>query len=125
MSKTDKKTAMELLKAKKLRLRVKSEALTIALEENIEYAQENMGAILTTTVYEAIQPKVPAFLQGLTANVFNQPAPNVSPYKPQSSGLLGVAADQLIDFIPFVFKGYKGVIATFVLKKLRKLILKK
>lgn len=117
-------TALELLRAQKARLKNKSFALTDALETNISYTQKNIGPILSTTVYEAIEPKVPPFLQGITASLLNQEQPKKSVCRQNAfkAPAIGAVANQLVDVIPFFFKGPKAIIATFLVKQLKRFL---
>ena len=120
-----KKTPLELLRAQKNRLKNKSYALTDALETNISYAQKNMGPILETTIYNAVEPKLPPFLQGIAASALNQqPKSCQGKQSTLKAPALGAVANQLIDIVPFFFKGSKAMIATFLVKQIKKFLLK-
>ena len=131
MAATNKKSAIGLLRTEKVRLQVKADALTFALEENFKYMQDNAGSLLGNTVYNAVEPKLPPFLQGITASLLHKDNGVATknrcslPGKKANLASIGAVADQAVDIIPFFLKGTKGIIASFLVKKLLKLALKK
>lgn len=94
-----KKTPKEILKREKELLEKKSDILVDSISNTLEYTHNNLGVIVRQTALEAVSPALPSFAQRIFGG-----------------GLAGIAADLL----PFFLKGKKGVIAAFILKKLKR-----
>jgi hypothetical protein len=112
--KPTKLTPIEVLQKRKIRLSVKADALQAVLEENLEYLQENFGALIRETTTEALIAKMPPFVQNLIGRGKN----NIS-----SSQYEGIA-EGAIGLVPFFLKGGKGFIVSVLLNQLKKLFFK-
>lgn len=113
------KTPMELLKSRKVLLEIKAERTTQSLLNTLEYGQNNVGSMLSTTVIQSVSPILPPFAQKLISG-------NTKTKENSSTGTntLGLVSDGVLELLPLIIKGSKGFIATFLLKKLKKMIFK-
>jgi len=109
-------TPSEVLQRQKARLRLKSDALVETLENNMDYIQHNMGAIISNTVVDALVSKTPPLVQSLLVKGKHSAG---GIFKP--SALIGGA----MDILPFFFKGAKGWLAHWVLNQAKKWIFKR
>ncbi|MDR2805647.1 MAG: hypothetical protein LBB85_08425 [Dysgonamonadaceae bacterium] len=114
--KSVKLTPSEVLLRQKIRLQAKSDALIEGLENNLEYLQHNMGALIGQTVRDAVLSKTPPILQSLLnkeenseTSVFNRWA----------------LIEGVLDILPFFIKGSKGWIVRLVLDQVKKWIFKR
>lgn len=108
-------TPLQNLQHQKIRLQVKSEALTAALEENLEYLQQHIGSMTVDAVTSGVTSKMPFFVQNILGKRKER---NSHPRIGKMDGVI----DQAFDIIPFFVKGGKGLIAAFLLKKVKKLL---
>lgn len=118
-----KPSSIEALHKRKIQLQVKSDALTGVLDDNFQYLQDNLGSLLGQATVDAVSSKLPPFVQNLlgkkkeTHQTASSPlAMNIHKY--------GDVIDKGLDMVPFFMKGAKGVIASFLLKQVKNLILK-
>ena len=110
---------MELLREEKAALKLKSDLLIDSLEYTLEYTKDNMGSIVREAVVEAVLPSLPPFIQQIIRKK-NSCLP-AEEYKEEPSLFsLGSIVDVVLDFLPFVLKGKKGLIASVLLKKIFK-----
>lgn len=118
----EKITPLEALHKERLRLQLKSEALTAIIEEDIKYLQYNAPILIGKTVTDAILSKMPPLVQ----NLFKKKE-SKSLDSPLSNRLSGYEhyADMALEFVPFLVKGSKGLIATVLLKKIKNLFFRK
>jgi hypothetical protein len=110
-------TPLEVLQRQKLRLQVKSEALTDTLEENLNYLQHNIGALLGNSAVTAVVSKTPPFVQDLLGR-----GERLS--DGEQPGTLLSIAEAGLDFLPLFLKGPKGFVAKLVLRQLKKIFFK-
>jgi hypothetical protein len=113
MSKTKEKTPMELLREEKEMLEMKSKILVRSLDDTLEYSRENIGSILRQSAMEAILPMVPSFIRTMIKRN------NCREENRVSQGSVSFLADTLLELLPLVLRGKKGIIAAFILKKLK------
>jgi hypothetical protein len=108
---------MEVLQRQKLRLQLKSEALTDTLEENLEYLQHNVGALLGDSAVSAVVAKTPPFIQDL----LGRGEPREDGEQPNTLSLIAEAG---LDFLPLFLKGPKGFVTKLILRQLKKVFFK-
>ena len=89
----------EVLQRQKMRLRLQSAALTEKLENNVNYMQHNIGAIVSNSVVEAVISKSPPLVKSLLGR--NKPSETC---QFDRSGLI----ESLLDVLPVFIKGSKG-----------------
>ena len=109
-------TPVEVLQRQKLRLRLKSNALTETLENDLNYIQHNIGTIIGNSVVDVVASKTPSFVQSLLGR--NK--------KPETGkfdhwGLI----EGVVDVLPVFIKGSKGWLAHLVLHQVGKWFFKK
>lgn len=113
-----KETPKELLKREKALLEKKSERLVVSIEDTLEYSRDNIGAIIGQTALESVIPMLPPFVQRIlrggecTSTKRYREEPTFLSF----ASLTGIVAELL----PFFLKGKKGIILSYVLKKLRR-----
>ena len=101
-------TPLEVLQRQKAALRLKSDALTESLENDLNYIQHNLGTIISNTVVEGVVSKTPPLVQSLLG-------------RNKKIGLI----ENVLDILPFFIKGSKGWILRLVLDQARKWIFKR
>ncbi len=115
-------TELEKLQLRKIRLKAEADVHVHALDEHFDYLQNNIGSLLVNSALTAAQSKMPPFLQGLLP-VFlgggSDRRPDRHSQVAVQSSKAGTMIDQVIEILPFLFKGAKPVILAFVLKKIR------
>jgi len=104
---------MELLREEKEMLEIKSEILVHSLDDTLEYSRKNIGSILRKSAIGAILPMFPSFIRTMVERNDCREESRVS----QSP--VSFFADTLLGLLPFVLRGKKGIIAAFILKKLK------
>ena len=109
-------TPTEVLQRQKARLRLKSDALTEALEGNLNYVQHNMGTIVTNSVTEAVVSKSPPIVQSLLGRSKGTETGSFD-----HTDLIGGA----LDILPLFIKGSKGWLIRLVLDQARKWIFRR
>ena len=112
-----KKTPMELLREEKEALEIRSEILIHSLGDTLNYSQENIGSILRQSATEAILPMLPPFVRRIIDGKSHCPEENQLSASPINS-----LADTVLNVLPFFFKGKKGVVVAFILKKLKNML---
>lgn len=112
-------TPIDILKRRKIRLQVKSDALTDILEENFEYLQNNAVSLVSETAVDTLISKMPPFVQAL----FGKSSKDAICETGGSSKFAGIASGAL-EFLPLFMKGKKGLIATFIIRQLKKFLFK-
>lgn len=113
-------TPLEVLQRQKTRLQVKSDALIDILEDNFDYLQHNMGALVGDSAVSAVVSKTPPFVQDLLGRGDR--------YRDgEEVGAFSRLAllDGVLDILPMFMKGPKGWIARFVLKQAKNLFSKR
>lgn len=118
---TPKKTPMELLKARKKLLEIKAEQTTQSLLNTLEYGQNHVGSMLTATLVESVTPILPPFAQRLISGG-SKPTKKNRANASTKSDTLGLISDGVLELMPLILKGSKGLIASFLLKKLKKMV---
>jgi len=111
-----KKTRMELLREEKEVLEIRSEILIHSLGDTLEYSRENIGVILRQSATEAVLPMLPPFVQRIIGAKSLCAEEN-----PLSTSSVSSLADTVLSVLPFFFRGKKGVVVAFILKKLKSL----
>lgn len=107
-----------LLRDEKARLEQRSEDLIASLEDKLSYTRENLRDVVGFSAAEAVYPSLPGFLQKIVLNYYAR-SEEPQPAKNNCSRVQAVTvAEQLLDFLPFIVKGKKGVIASFLLKRI-------
>ncbi|MCC8146781.1 MAG: hypothetical protein LIO93_10180, partial [Bacteroidales bacterium] len=109
----------DILKRRKTRLQVKSDALTDILEENFNYLQNNAVSLISDSVVDSFISKLPPFVQTLLGKGEKDTMCGCS----SSSKFSGFASGAL-DILPLFMKGGKGIVVAFLIKKLRKFFFK-
>ena len=109
-------TPVEVLQKQKLRLRLKSNALSEKLENDLNYVQHNIGTIITNTVVDAVVSKTPPFVQSLFGRSQNPETGRFDHW-----GLI----EGVLDFLPVVIKGQKGWLARLVLQLVGRWVFRK
>lgn len=112
-------TPIDILKRRKTRLRVKSDALTDILEENFVYLQNNAVSLISETAVDTFISKMPPFIQNLLGKGSKSGMCEMA----TSSKFSGLAAGAM-DIIPLFMKGGKGLLATFLIRQLKKFFFK-
>lgn len=110
-------TPIDILRRRKTRLQVKSDALTDILEENFVYLQNNAVSLLTERAVDAFIAKMPPFVQVLFRKESKEEESS-SPFK-----FMGLATGAL-DLLPLFLKGGKGIVASFLIRQLRKFFIR-
>lgn len=108
-------TPMELLRARKEVLEIKSERIVNSLFNTLEYGQDHMGSMVSSSIFGAIYPNLPGFVQRLIDGSTSQRQSQNA----LKSGAFGLVSDGLLEILPFLLKGKKGFIALFLIKKLK------
>ncbi|MDH8702207.1 hypothetical protein M2138_001567 [Dysgonomonadaceae bacterium PH5-43] len=111
-------TPIDILKRRKIRLQVKSDALIDILEDNFTYLQNNAVSLASETAADTFISKLPPFVQSLLGKGHKVPW---SEALPSSDKLSGIAMGAL-DFLPILFRGKKGIVATLLIRMIKKLM---
>jgi hypothetical protein len=113
-------TPLEVLQRQKARLQLKSEALIDILEDNFDYLQHNMGALVGDSAVTAVVSKTPPFVQDLLGRGDRYD-------NGEEVGAFSRLAllDGALDIIPMFLKGPKGWITRFALKQAKKFFTKR
>ena len=111
-----KSTPLEVLQRQKAALRLKSNTLTETLENDLNYVQHNMGAIISNTVVEGVVSKTPPLVQSLLGKNKNPEAGRAN-----RLGLI----EGVLDILPFIIKSSKGWMAHLVLNQAKKWIFRR
>ena len=109
-------TPSEVLQRQKARLRLQSDALTETLENDLNYIQQNMGAIISNSVVEAVVSKSPPLVKSLLGRGKN---PKTGSF--DRLGLIG----EVLDILPVFIKGSKGWLAQLMLYQVKKWIFRR
>jgi hypothetical protein len=109
--KPTKLTPLEVLQRHKARLRLQSDALAEALENDLNYIQRNLGTIIGNTVREAVVSRTPPLVRSLLDKGQN-PESGISKYSALIEGIM--------DILPFFIKGSKGWLAHVVVDVMKK-----
>ena len=121
MSPTTKLTPIQVLERRKIRLRLKSNELEAALEENFIYVQNHAGSLLRDIATATIVSQLPPWLQALTGQKqkgeTQQDESNVS-----FVAKYAAVADGALDILPLFFKGKKAILISFAVKLARKFL---
>ena len=112
-------TPIDVLRRRKVRLQVKSDALTDILEENFVYLQNNAVSLISESAVDTLISKLPPFVQSILGKGHKVSLTQGMPL----SKFSGFASGAL-DLLPLFMKGGKGLIATFLIKQLKKFFLK-
>jgi hypothetical protein len=110
-------TPIEILQKQKILLQAKSDTLTGALEGNFEYLQRNIVPLLSDTVLDVAVSKMPVFVQDWVSRKREEKSESLD-YTPFAIGV----AKSALSIIPFFIKGKKGVVLSFILQQIRKLL---
>lgn len=114
-----KKTPKELLRTERELLERKSDMLVDSIENTLGYTRDNIVPIIGQTALETVLPMLPPFVQRILRGG-SECVPNKKTQEELSFFSLGSLAEIAIDFLPFMLKGKKGIIFTFILKKLKR-----
>ena len=109
-------TPSEVLQRRKACLRLKSKVLTETLENDLDYIQHNMGAIISNSVIDAVASKTHPVVGTLLGRGKNQGTGGFD-----RLGLIEGA----LDILPVFIKGSKGWLARLVLHQVGKWIFRK
>lgn len=112
-------TPLEVLQRQKIRLQMKSDALFDILEDNFDYLQHNMGALVGDSAISAVVSKTPPFVQDLLGRGDRQYGQETGAFSRQA------LLDGALDILPMFMKGPKGWIARFLLKQAKNLFSKR
>lgn len=112
-------TPIDILKRRKTRLQVKSDALTDILEDNFTYLQDNAISLISESAVDTFISKMPPFVQGLLGK-----GSKPTMYDLVSQSKISDYASGVLELLPLFVKGRKGIIATFLIRKLKNLFLK-
>jgi hypothetical protein len=113
-------TPLEVLQRQKIRLQTKSDALIDILEDNFDYLQHNMGALVGDSAVSAVVSKTPPFVQDLLGR-----GDRYDNGEETSAFSRLALLDGALDILPMFMKGPKGWIARFVLKQAKNLFSKR
>ena len=111
---------MQVLERRKIRLRLKSNELESALEENFIYIQDHAGSLLRDAAITAVVSQLPPWIQKLISKRNKED-------KQDESEVFFLAksveiADGALDILPLFFKGKKAVVITFAIKLARRFL---
>ncbi|GHS92058.1 hypothetical protein FACS1894174_06000 [Bacteroidia bacterium] len=125
--KSPKISYIERLHIQKIRLKAEADAHLQALDNHWDYLQNNFGALILGSAFQAVRSKLPPVFSGL----FSTPEEKHKDKKTagnKSSNLAvtaGTLLDMALDVVPLFFKGRKPVIIAYVLRELKNLLFKK
>ena len=108
-------TPSEVLQKQKTRLRLQADALTEALENDLNYIQHNMGTIISNSVVEAVVSNSPPLVKSLLGRG------KTGTGKFDRSGLV----EGVLDVLPVLIKGSKGWLAQLMLYQVKKWIFRR
>jgi hypothetical protein len=120
MNQPAKSTPLEVLQKQKVRLQIKSDALTEIVEAHFEYLRQNMAPILGECAQLAIVSKMPAWVQILVKQ-----KNKTGKYSHDLLTRWPLLMDGILDILPLFLKGTKGAAAGLLLKCIKNLLIKK
>ncbi|MDR0428279.1 MAG: hypothetical protein LBH12_06710 [Dysgonamonadaceae bacterium] len=112
-------TPIDILKRRKTRLQVKADALTDILEENFMYLQDNAVSLLGESAVDVFISKMPPVVRSLLGK-----GHKISMSNAFSAYRISDLASGLLDMVPLFLRGGKGIIASLLIKQLKKVFLK-
>ena len=113
-------TPTKALQLKKKRLEAEAEALSNVLESKFDYLQKNLMPLLGSSVLDSVVSKMPPFAQDF---IYRQEGGNGK--KIWVSSVLSGVANGAMDIAPFLLKGKKGLVISFLLQQAKKMFFNK
>jgi hypothetical protein len=119
-------TPLQALERKKVYIRLYSDALVDSLEDNFQYLQENFGSLVGHATVDAAIAKLPPVVQNLLGHGRKDDR-KCCRGNQRDSGAARYAdyADKALDIVPFFAKGAKGMVLTFLLKRVKNMLFKR
>jgi hypothetical protein len=117
---------IDILERRKLFLNAYSELIEISIEDNFEYLQANIKPLVANSIKETIADHLPPFVQ----NLFHiGKAKDIKSYHSRDSpsylSRLSGIADIALGLTPAFSKGFKGIILSILLSKIKNILFKK
>ena len=111
---------IEILQRRKIRLQVKTDALTTILEENFVYLQDNAVSLVGESSVNILISKMPPFVQGLLGR---KKSDSIDDLEPQSNTVkINNLVVNALDVIPFFIRGKKGLMASLMINLVKKFL---
>jgi hypothetical protein len=109
-------TPTEALQLKKKRLEAQAEDLSNVLESKFDYLQKNLILLLGNSVLDTVISKMPPFAQDFIHKQESNDGKKI-----WMSSIFSGLASGVMDIAPFLLKGKKGFLISFLLHQVKNL----
>jgi len=114
-------TPLEILQKQKIALQIKSDELTVAIENHAQYLQQHLVPLLRDSLVESAVSKMPLQLQNIAGNLFQRERKDGISDSFLPKVIQGITLG-IAEIAPFFIKGKKGMFLSILMKQFFKWI---